>query len=127
MRVLVRGPHVHSACAQITASEHAQQHAKHSSTTARLRGVEAGQRRAQDLQEEAGVAQRVVGGVVVGVRVVAVPVQDVVAHLSHSPSGNLRPACYSGYKDSTGDWRLRLVHWLPIKRQLVGHIALLHK
>ena len=43
--------------------------------------MEAGERGAQDLQEVAGVAQGIVHVVVVGVGVVPVPVQDVVAHV----------------------------------------------
>ncbi len=46
-----------------------------------LRGIEAGEGRAKDFEEPARGSQGVEHVVVVGVRVVAVPVQDVIAHV----------------------------------------------
>ena len=46
-----------------------------------LGGIEAGEGGPQDFQEEAGGAEGVKHVVVVGVRVVPVPVQDVITHV----------------------------------------------
>ena len=56
-----------------------------SAEAAHLGGVEAGERGAEDLKEVAGSAEGVIHVVVVGVRVVAVPVEDVVAHVQAVP------------------------------------------
>ena len=50
-----------------------------------LRGIEAGQRRAQDFEEVASISQRVVGVMIVGVRVVSMPIQNVIPHIQAIP------------------------------------------
>ena len=45
-----------------------------------LGGVEARRRRGEEVDGEAGVEERVERGMIIGRRVVAVPVEDVVAH-----------------------------------------------